>query len=132
MTNSNLFCVALTRPTLTQVWKDRVLRVHRLSNRQYTYYIQPELLFRHSFGSEPSEVVLNLIQTNEKCKAHCFFIFGDVCCFVVHIFFFFFAGAATMKINKSKLKNLVEKGDPVALVNIKRKRVNEGQSFVLS
>ena len=90
MTNSNLFCVALTRPTLTQVWKDRVLRVHRLSNRQYTYYIQPELLFRHSFGSEPSEVVLNLIQTNEKCKAHCFFIFGDVCCFVVHIFFFFF------------------------------------------
>ena len=37
-----------------------------------------------------------------------------------------------MKINKSKLKNMVEKGDPVALVNIKRKRVNEGQSFVLS
>jgi hypothetical protein len=33
-----------------------------------------------------------------------------------------------MKINKSKLKNMVEKGAPVAPVSIKRKRVDEGQS----
>jgi hypothetical protein len=41
-----------------------------------------------------------------------------------------FSGAATMKINKSKLKNMVEKGAPVAPVSIKRKRVDEGQSFI--
>ena len=36
-----------------------------------------------------------------------------------------------MKINKSKLKNMVEKGAPVAPVSIKRKRVDEGQSYIL-
>uniref|UniRef100_A0A2N9J2C0 Transposase (putative) gypsy type domain-containing protein n=1 Tax=Fagus sylvatica TaxID=28930 RepID=A0A2N9J2C0_FAGSY len=98
---------ALTRPTLTQVWKDRVLRVHHLSNRQYTYYIQPDLLFCHSFGPEPNDAVLTLIQTNEK-------------------------RAAAMKINKSKLKSMVEKGGPVVPVGIKRKRVNERQPSIIS
>uniref|UniRef100_A0A2N9HJ45 Uncharacterized protein n=1 Tax=Fagus sylvatica TaxID=28930 RepID=A0A2N9HJ45_FAGSY len=81
--------VTLSRPTLAQVWRHCVLSVHRLPNHQYTHYIQPELLFHHSFGPEPSDVVLTLLQTNEK-------------------------RAATMKINKSKLKNMVEKGAPVA------------------
>jgi hypothetical protein len=36
-----------------------------------------------------------------------------------------------MRINKSKLKNMVEKGAPVAPVSVKRKRTDEGQSFVL-
>uniref|UniRef100_A0A2N9F591 Transposase (putative) gypsy type domain-containing protein n=1 Tax=Fagus sylvatica TaxID=28930 RepID=A0A2N9F591_FAGSY len=73
---------ALNRPTFTPVWKDRILRVHSLFNRQYTHYIQPELLFRHSFGPEPNATILSLIQTNEKRKA-------------------------TMKINKSKLKKKI-------------------------
>jgi hypothetical protein len=36
-----------------------------------------------------------------------------------------------MKINKSKLKNMVEKGAPAAPINIRRKRIGEGQSSVL-
>jgi hypothetical protein len=45
--------------------------------------------------------------------------------------FYLFAGIATMKINKSKLKNMVEKGALVALASIKRKRIDEGQSSIL-
>uniref|UniRef100_A0A2N9H4N6 Uncharacterized protein n=1 Tax=Fagus sylvatica TaxID=28930 RepID=A0A2N9H4N6_FAGSY len=97
---------ALNHPTLTPVWKDCILRVHSLSNRQYTHYIQPELLFHHSFGPKPSAAVLSLIQTNEK-------------------------RVATMKINKSKLKNIVEKGAPAVPINVKRKRTDDGQSSVL-
>ena len=37
-----------------------------------------------------------------------------------------------MKINKSKLKSMVEKGGPVVPVSIKRKRVDEGQSSIIS
>ena len=36
-----------------------------------------------------------------------------------------------MKINKSKLKNMVEKGAPTVSINIKRKRIDEGQSSIL-
>lgn len=35
-----------------------------------------------------------------------------------------------MKINKNKLKNMVEKGVPVMTTGLKRKKVNEGQSSV--
>uniref|UniRef100_A0A2N9FWM2 Uncharacterized protein n=1 Tax=Fagus sylvatica TaxID=28930 RepID=A0A2N9FWM2_FAGSY len=97
--------VSLARPALSQVWRDRVLRAHHLSNRHYTNYIQPDLLFRHSFGPEPSAIVLTLIQANEK-------------------------RLATMKINKNKLKNMVEKGAPVMMTGLKRKKVDEGQSSV--
>ncbi len=37
-----------------------------------------------------------------------------------------------MKINKSKLKSMVEKGGPMVPVGIKRKRVNEGQPSIIS
>uniref|UniRef100_A0A2N9ES48 Uncharacterized protein n=1 Tax=Fagus sylvatica TaxID=28930 RepID=A0A2N9ES48_FAGSY len=93
----------LTRSTLAPVWKDRVLRAHRLTTRAHTYYIQPELLFRHSFGPEPTTAVLSLIETNKK-------------------------RVATMKINKSKLKDMVEKGVPVVPVSVKRKRTDDGPS----
>ncbi len=36
-----------------------------------------------------------------------------------------------MKINKSKLKNKVEKGAPAVPINVKRKRTDDGQSSVL-
>jgi hypothetical protein len=59
-----LFRIALTRPAFSQVWRDRVLRAYHLTNHQYIHYIQPDLLFRHSFGPEPSSTVLSLIQVN--------------------------------------------------------------------
>ena len=46
------------------------------------------------------------------------------------IFLLSFVGIATMKINKSKLKNMVEKGVPAAPINVKRKRTDDGQSSV--
>jgi hypothetical protein len=73
----HFFHAALTRPALSQVWRDHVLRAHHLSNRHYTNYIQPDLLFRHSFDPEPSAVVLTLIQVNEKSKCsrlHVFYL----------------------------------------------------------
>jgi hypothetical protein len=69
------FRTALARPALSQVWRDRVLRAHHLSNRHYTNYIQPDLLFRHSFGPEPSAIVLTLIQANEKSECSPFLVF---------------------------------------------------------
>ena len=63
-----LFRIALTHPAFSQVWRDRVLRAYHLTNHQYIHYIQPDLLFRHSFSSEPSSTVLSLIQVNEKSK----------------------------------------------------------------
>ena len=36
-----------------------------------------------------------------------------------------------MKINKSKLKNMVEKGAPAVPISIKKKRIDEGQSSIL-
>ena len=44
------------------------------------------------------------------------------------IFLIFFAGVATMKINKSKLKDMVEKGVPAVPVSVKRKRTDDGPS----
>uniref|UniRef100_A0A2N9GMW2 Uncharacterized protein n=1 Tax=Fagus sylvatica TaxID=28930 RepID=A0A2N9GMW2_FAGSY len=94
---------ALTRPVLAPVWRDRVLRAQRLTNRPHTYYIQPELLFRHSFGPEPSAAVISLLETNKK-------------------------RVATMKINKSKLKDMVEKGVPAMPISVKRKKPEDGSS----
>jgi hypothetical protein len=119
----------LTRSTLAPVWKDRVLRAHRLTTRAHTYYIQPELLFRHSFGPEPTAAVLSLIETNKKSKGFCCFLcFLDGVFVFLFIFLMFFAGVATMKINKSKLKDMVEKGVPVVPVSVKRKRTDDGPS----
>uniref|UniRef100_A0A2N9FV71 Uncharacterized protein n=1 Tax=Fagus sylvatica TaxID=28930 RepID=A0A2N9FV71_FAGSY len=95
---------ALTRPVLAPVWRDRVLRAQRLTNRPHTYYIQPELLFRHSFGPEPSAAVISLLETNKK-------------------------RVATMKINKSKLKDMVEKGVLAMPINVKRKKPEDGSSL---
>jgi hypothetical protein len=119
--------VALTRPVLAPVWRDRVLRAQRLTNRPHTYYIQPELLFRHSFGPEPSAAVISLLETNKKSKGgfHCLFCF---CCFLSLCLFMCFAGVATMKINKSKLKDMVEKGVPAMPINVKRKKPEDGSS----
>ena len=36
-----------------------------------------------------------------------------------------------MKINKSKLKNMVEKGAPMVPASLKRKKVDKGQSSIL-
>ena len=126
-----VFClgVALSRPTLAPVWKDRVLRAHRFTNCPHTYYIQPKLLFRHSFGLEPSAAVLSLIQTNKKSKGfYCFLCLSYVVFVFLFIFLMFFAGVATMKINKSKLKDMVGKGVPEVPISVKRKRTDDGLS----
>jgi hypothetical protein len=39
-----------------------------------------------------------------------------------------FAGVATMKINKSKLKDMVEKGVPAVPISVKRKKPEDGSS----
>jgi hypothetical protein len=110
--------LALAHPALSKVWRDHVLRAHHLSNR-------------HSFGPKPSAAVLTLIQTNEKSKSSCPFIFGSGVVMCLRFFLLLLAGIATMKINKSKLKNMVEKGAPVVLASLKRKKVDEGQSSIL-
>jgi hypothetical protein len=121
--------VALTRPVLAPVWRDRVLCAQRLTNRPHTYYIHPELLFRHSFGPEPSAAVISLLETNKKSKGgfiafFVFVVFLSLCLF----FLMRLAGVATMKINKSKLKDMVEKGVPAMPINVKRKKPEDGSS----
>jgi hypothetical protein len=41
-------------------------------------------------------------------------------------FLLLFEGVAIMKINKSKLKNMVEKEVPAVPINVKRKRTDDG------
>ena len=131
-----LFRIALTRPAFSQVWRDRVLRAYHLTNHQYIHYIQPDLLFRHSFSSEPSSTVLSLIQVNEKSKCLLslvsIYIYIYICIgSIIFTLVFYFSRLATMKINKNKLKSLVEKGGPIMTTSLKRKKTNEGQSSIL-
>ena len=43
----------------------------------------------------------------------------------------FFVGVATMKFNKSKLKDMVGKGVPAVPISVKRKRIDDGPSSAL-
>uniref|UniRef100_A0A2N9ERF1 Transposase (putative) gypsy type domain-containing protein n=1 Tax=Fagus sylvatica TaxID=28930 RepID=A0A2N9ERF1_FAGSY len=75
-----------------------------IEDRRYTIFIEPDLLASFSFGPVPSSAVKALLKANKK-------------------------RADTMKLNKSRLRQLAQSGevatDPVVL---KRKRAGEGSS----
>uniref|UniRef100_A0A2N9HZ47 Uncharacterized protein n=1 Tax=Fagus sylvatica TaxID=28930 RepID=A0A2N9HZ47_FAGSY len=88
---------ALKCPKLNQEGLNRVLRVLHHRDYHYTNFIQPEVLALYSFGPEPNETVLSLqLQTNE-------------------------VGMATAKLNKDKLKRMMEQKDAVS-INLGKKR----------
>uniref|UniRef100_A0A2N9G0U8 Uncharacterized protein n=1 Tax=Fagus sylvatica TaxID=28930 RepID=A0A2N9G0U8_FAGSY len=78
----------LKRPKLNREGLNRVLRALHHRDHHYTNFIQPDLLTLYSFGPEPNEMVLSIQETNQKRMA-------------------------TAKLNKGKLKRVMEQKDAV-------------------
>uniref|UniRef100_A0A2N9I0Y0 Uncharacterized protein n=1 Tax=Fagus sylvatica TaxID=28930 RepID=A0A2N9I0Y0_FAGSY len=96
----------LKHPKLNQERLNRVLQALHHRDHHYTNFIQPEVLALYSFGLEPNETVLSLQITNQQRMA-------------------------TAKLNKDKLKRMMEQKDAV-LVNLGKKRRGDSASKLMS
>uniref|UniRef100_A0A2N9INU5 Transposase (putative) gypsy type domain-containing protein n=1 Tax=Fagus sylvatica TaxID=28930 RepID=A0A2N9INU5_FAGSY len=95
---------ALDRPLLNSVWQERILRILDIEDRRYNIFIEPDLLATFSLGPVPSSSVKALVKANKK-------------------------RVDTMKLNKSRLKQLAQSGEvAIAPVSLKRKKPDEGSS----
>uniref|UniRef100_A0A2N9EEI0 Transposase (putative) gypsy type domain-containing protein n=1 Tax=Fagus sylvatica TaxID=28930 RepID=A0A2N9EEI0_FAGSY len=96
--------VPLDRPLLNSVWQERILRILDIEDRRYGIFIEPDLLATFSLGPIPSSSVKALVRANKK-------------------------RIDTMKLNKSRLKQLAQSGEVAAApVSLKRKKPGEGSS----
>uniref|UniRef100_A0A2N9I6F6 Uncharacterized protein n=1 Tax=Fagus sylvatica TaxID=28930 RepID=A0A2N9I6F6_FAGSY len=94
----------LDRPLLNSVWQERISRILDIEDRWYTIFIKPDLLATFLLGPVPSSSVKALVKANKKRMD-------------------------TMKLNKSRLKQLTQSGEVAAApVNLKRRKVDEGSS----
>jgi hypothetical protein len=105
------------------------LRILDIEDRRYNIFIEPDLLATFSLGPVPSSSVRALVKANKKRKLLC------QCLSMIFLFFYFFfifvclllVGVDTMKLNKSRLKQLAQLGEvAVAPVSLKRKKPDEG------
>uniref|UniRef100_A0A2N9HN00 Transposase (putative) gypsy type domain-containing protein n=1 Tax=Fagus sylvatica TaxID=28930 RepID=A0A2N9HN00_FAGSY len=95
---------ALDRPLLNSVWQERIWRILEIEDRRYNIFIEPDLLATFSLGPVPSSSVRALVKANKK-------------------------RVNTMKLNKSRLKQLAQSGEvAIAPVSLKRKKPDEGSS----
>uniref|UniRef100_A0A2N9EJY2 Uncharacterized protein n=1 Tax=Fagus sylvatica TaxID=28930 RepID=A0A2N9EJY2_FAGSY len=114
------------------MWKESSDGLDDITVEEFLYCFEPSQIaaspgfwtFRNKYNLV--KLVEGLPSSNCGWKDGYFFIYGDNWERLPE------EGIATMKINKSKLKNMVEKGAPAAPINIRRKRIGEGQSRLLS
>ena len=121
---------ALKRPKLNQDGHNRVLRALHHKEHHFKHFIQPELLALYSFGPEPSEAVLSLQEINQKSEFSrhticVYFMFGR--CFDNTLF----AGIATAKLNREKLKKMMSQQDEAPLTLGKRRKTNSSSKKVV-
>jgi hypothetical protein len=93
-----------------------VLRALHHREHRYTTFIQLEVLALYSFGPEPNETVLFIQEINQKSE----YLSSDgLCVLCVGRCFekILFAGMATAKLNKEKLKKMMSQKDeaPISL-----------------
>uniref|UniRef100_A0A2N9FPG2 Transposase (putative) gypsy type domain-containing protein n=1 Tax=Fagus sylvatica TaxID=28930 RepID=A0A2N9FPG2_FAGSY len=94
----------LDRPLLNSVWQERIWRILEIEDRRYNIYIEPDLLATFSLGPVPSSSVKALQRANKK-------------------------RVNTMKLNKSRLKQMAQSGEVAAApISLKRKKTDEGSS----
>uniref|UniRef100_A0A2N9HNJ5 Transposase (putative) gypsy type domain-containing protein n=1 Tax=Fagus sylvatica TaxID=28930 RepID=A0A2N9HNJ5_FAGSY len=94
----------LDRPLLNSVWQQRILKILDIEDRRYNIFIEPDLLASFSLGPVPNSTVKALARANKK-------------------------RVNTMKLNKSRLRQLAQSGEVAAEpVVLKRKRAGEGSS----
>uniref|UniRef100_A0A2N9HD79 Transposase (putative) gypsy type domain-containing protein n=1 Tax=Fagus sylvatica TaxID=28930 RepID=A0A2N9HD79_FAGSY len=95
---------ALDRPLLNSVWQERISRILDIEDRRYNIFIEPDLLATFSLGPVPSSSVKALLRANKK-------------------------RINTMKLNKSRLKQMAQSGEVAAApISLKRKKPDEGSS----
>uniref|UniRef100_A0A2N9J242 Uncharacterized protein n=1 Tax=Fagus sylvatica TaxID=28930 RepID=A0A2N9J242_FAGSY len=99
-----LLIAALDRPLLNSVWQERIFRILDIEDRRYNIFIEPDLLATFSLGPIPSSSVKALLRANKK-------------------------RVNTMKLNKSRLKQMAQSGEVAAApISLKRKKPDEGSS----
>uniref|UniRef100_A0A2N9GDS0 Uncharacterized protein n=1 Tax=Fagus sylvatica TaxID=28930 RepID=A0A2N9GDS0_FAGSY len=92
----------LDRPLLNSVWQERIWRILEIEDRRYNIFIEPDLLATFSLGPVPSSSVKALQRANKK-------------------------RINTMKLNKSRLKQMAQSGEVAAApISLKRKKPDEG------
>ncbi len=126
LTNVSCFA-ALKRPKLNQDGLNRVLWVLHHREHHYTNFIQPKVLAFYLFGLEPNKTGLLLQETYQKSRysrqiVHAYFISNDA-----YLKFPSFAGMVTAKLNKEKLKRMMEQKEAVS-VNLSKKRRGDSAS----
>ncbi len=104
-----------------------MLRALHHKDHHYTNFIQPELLAFHSFSLEPNQKVLSLQLSNQRSTcpgqfSSYIFWFGRKIDY--NFIFAFVAGMTIAKLNKDKLKRMMEQKDAVAF-NLGKKRMSD-------
>ena len=111
-----LFIAALKHPKLDQDGINRVLRALHHQEHRFTTFIQLEVLALYSFGPKPNETVLTIQEINQKSE---YLSLDSLCVLYVGRRFekILFAGMATAKLNKEKLKKMMSHKDeaPISL-----------------
>jgi hypothetical protein len=124
--------VALDRPLLNSVWQERISRILDIEDRRYSIFIEPDLLATFSLGPVPSSSVKALVRANKKREfSRQYMSMMLFCSFIVSLIFvrLLFAGITTMKLNKSRLKQMAQSGEVAAApISLKRKKPDEGSS----
>ena len=124
---TRLCCFAvLDRLLLDSAWQQRILRILDIEDRRFNIFIEPDLLASFSLGPVPSSTVKALARTNKKRE---FSRRYDTCVFFFFLIFarLLFAGINTMKLNKSRLKQMAQSGEVAAApISLKRKKSDEG------
>jgi hypothetical protein len=122
----------LDRPLLNSIWQGRISRILDIEDRRYNIFIEPDLLATFSLGPVPSSAVKALVRANKKREFSRQFMDTILfCSFTVSLIFVRLssAGITTMKLNKSRLKQLAQSGEVAAApVSLKRKKPDEGSS----
>ena len=124
--------VALDRPLLNTVWQERISSILDIEDRRYNIFTEPDLLATFSLGPVPSYTVKALEIANKKRKfSRQYMSMILFCSFIVFLILvrLLFAGIHTMKLNKSRLKQLAQSGEVAAApISLKRKKPDEGSS----
>ena len=93
-----------------------MLRALNHREHRYTTFIQPKVLALYSFGPEPNKTVLSIKEINQKSE---YLSLDSLCVLCVGRRFekILFAGMATAKLNKEKLKKMMSQKDeaPISL-----------------
>ena len=131
--DASFLFATLRQPKLSPDSHNRVLRALHHREHHFKHFIRPELLALYSFNPEPSEAVLSLQEINQKSEylGRTFCVFRSSDDVFLRIFLFCFAGMATAKLNKERLKKMMSQQNEALITLGKRRKTDLSSQKVM-